>query len=589
MTQSIDPVRSASDAPQDERPVSAWSLIKPYWVSSEWKVAWALLVTIIAINLCVVWINVQLNKWNAQFYNALQTKNVHDFPHLMMQFSMLAFGFIILAVYGLYLRQMLGFRWRQWLTDRFLGEWLGDRAFYRIERDRLADNPDQRVADDLQAFATTTLSLSLDLLSTVVTLASFITILWTLGGALTLSLGATPVSIPGYMVWAAALYAVIGSLVIQKVGRPLVSINYQQQRVEADFRFGLIRVRENAEQIAFYDGEDTENRNAQGLFLCIRDNWWRVMKYTKRLTFVNAFYGQIAIIFPFVVAAPRYFAGAFTLGVLMQISSAFGTVSDSFSWFLNSYRTLVEWRATVNRLREFKRVMRTSHLKESLSPATEHGGINLHYVNAAKLSTSSLKLALPNGNALANIGSVTIEPGSRWLVVGKSGSGKSTFMRALAGLWPFGDGAIDAPVGARMMFVPQSSYLPIGTLKAALAYPSAPDAFGDDACRDALRACHLEDYVDRLDETAHWTRVLSPGEQQRLAGARVLLHKPDFLFLDEATSALDADNEARLYRLFAERLPKAAIVSIAHRESLAAFHGGTINVERVNDSDKVAA
>ncbi|HDR9835102.1 TPA: ABC transporter ATP-binding protein/permease [Burkholderia multivorans] len=589
MTQSIDPVRSASDAPQDERPVSAWSLIRPYWVSSEWKVAWALLVTIIAINLCVVWINVQLNKWNAQFYNALQTKNVHDFPHLMMQFSMLAFGFIILAVYGLYLRQMLGFRWRQWLTDRFLGEWLGDRAFYRIERDRLADNPDQRVADDLQAFATTTLSLSLDLLSTVVTLASFITILWTLGGALTLSLGATPVSIPGYMVWAAALYAVIGSLVIQKVGRPLVSINYQQQRVEADFRFGLIRVRENAEQIAFYDGEDTENRNAQGLFLRIRDNWWRVMKYTKRLTFVNAFYGQIAIIFPFVVAAPRYFAGAFTLGVLMQISSAFGTVSDSFSWFLNSYRTLVEWRATVNRLREFKRVMRTSHLKESLSPATEHGGINLHYVNAAKLSTSSLKLALPNGNALANIGSVTIEPGSRWLVVGKSGSGKSTFMRALAGLWPFGDGAIDAPVGARMMFVPQSSYLPIGTLKAALAYPSAPDAFGDDACRDALRACHLEDYVDRLDETAHWTRVLSPGEQQRLAGARVLLHKPDFLFLDEATSALDADNEARLYRLFAERLPKAAIVSIAHRESLAAFHGGTINVERVNDSDKVAA
>ncbi|MDR9057895.1 Inner membrane ABC transporter ATP-binding protein YddA [Burkholderia multivorans] len=589
MTQSIDPVRSASDAPQDERPVSAWSLIKPYWVSSEWKVAWALLVTIIAINLCVVWINVQLNKWNAQFYNALQTKNVHDFPHLMMQFSMLAFGFIVLAVYGLYLRQMLGFRWRQWLTDRFLGEWLGDRAFYRIERDRLADNPDQRVADDLQAFATTTLSLSLDLLSTVVTLASFITILWTLGGALTLSLGATPVSIPGYMVWAAALYAVVGSLVIQKVGRPLVSINYQQQRVEADFRFGLIRVRENAEQIAFYDGEDTENRNAQGLFLRIRDNWWRVMKYTKRLTFVNAFYGQIAIIFPFVVAAPRYFAGAFTLGVLMQISSAFGTVSNSFSWFLNSYRTLVEWRATVNRLREFKRVMRTSHLKESLSPATEHGGINLHYVNAAKLSTSSLKLALPNGNALANIGSVTIEPGSRWLVVGKSGSGKSTFMRALAGLWPFGDGAIDAPVGARMMFVPQSSYLPIGTLKAALAYPSAPDAFGDDACRDALRACHLEDYVDRLDETAHWTRVLSPGEQQRLAGARVLLHKPDFLFLDEATSALDGDNEARLYRLFAERLPKAAIVSIAHRESLAAFHGGTINVERVNDSDKVAA
>ncbi|HDR9356430.1 ABC transporter ATP-binding protein/permease [Burkholderia vietnamiensis] len=588
MTQSIDPVRSDA-APQDERPVSAWSLIKPYWVSSEWKVAWGLLITIVAINLCVVWINVKLNKWNAQFYNALQSKDVHEFPNLLMQFSALAFGFIILAVYGRYLRQMLGFRWRQWLTDRFLGQWLGDRAFYRIERDHLADNPDQRITDDLQSFATTTLALSLDLLSTVVTLVSFITILWSLAGALSVSLGATPITIPGYMVWAAALYAVVGSVIIQKFGHPLVSINYQQQRVEADFRFGLIRVRENAEQIAFYDGEKTETANAQGLFMRIRDNWWRVMKYTKRLTFVLSFYGQIAMIFPLVVAAPRYFAGAFSFGVLMQISSAFNTVSDSFSWFINSYGTLVEWRATVNRLREFQRVMGTSHLKESLSPATEHGGINLHYVDAAKLSTSSLKLALPNGTALANIGNVTIEPGSRWLVVGKSGSGKSTFMRALAGLWPFGDGAIDAPVGARMMFVPQTSYLPIGTLKAALTYPAAPDAFTDDACRDALRACRLEGYADRLDETGHWTRVLSPGEQQRLAGARVLLHKPDFLFLDEATSALDADNEARLYHLFAERLPKAAIVSIAHREALAEFHVGTINVERVNDDDKVAA
>ncbi|KVZ00118.1 ABC transporter ATP-binding protein [Burkholderia ubonensis] len=586
MTQSTP---TAPDAPQDERPVSAWSLIKPYWVSSEWKVAWGLLVTIVVINLCVVWINVKLNQWNAQFYNALQAKNVHDFPGLLMQFSALAFGFIILAVYGRYLRQMLGFRWRQWLTNRFLNEWLGDRAFYRIERDRLADNPDQRITDDLQSFATTTLSLSLDLLSTIVTLVSFITILWSLAGALTFTLGATPIAIPGYMVWAAALYAVVGSLIIQKVGHPLVSINYQQQRVEADFRFGLIRVRENAEQIAFYDGEDTENGNARNLFMRIRDNWWRVMKYTKRLTFVLSFYGQIAIIFPLVVAAPRYFAGAFSFGVLMQISSAFNTVSDSFSWFINSYSTLVEWRATVNRLREFKRVMRASHLKESVSPATEHGGINLHYVDSERLSTSSLKLALPNGNALADIGSVTIEPGSRWLVIGKSGSGKSTFMRALAGLWPFGDGAIDAPVSARMMFVPQTSYLPIGTLKAALTYPATAGTYSDDACRDALRACRLEEYVDRLDETAHWTRVLSPGEQQRLAGARVLLHKPDFLFLDEATSALDADNEARLYHLFNERLPQAAIVSIAHRESLAAYHGGTINVERVSDSDKVAA
>ncbi|KVM74721.1 ABC transporter ATP-binding protein [Burkholderia ubonensis] len=586
MTQSTP---TAPDAPQDERPVSAWSLIKPYWVSSEWKVAWGLLVAIIVMNLTSVWLSVRFNTWYGQFTNALQAKDARHFPHLMLVFCAIAFGAIILFVFSRYLRQMLGFRWRQWLTNQFLDEWLNDRAFYRIERDRLTDNPDQRITDDLQAFATTTLVLSLELLSTAVSLVSFIVILWTLAGPLTIPIGGTSVVIPGYMVWVAALYALLGSYLMHRAGHPLVSINYQQQKVEADFRFGMIRVRENAEQIAFYDGAAFENSNARNIFERVRENWWRLMKYTMRLNFVLNFYSQIANIFPLIAAAPAYFAGAFSFGTLMQISQAFGNVSDSFSWFINSYSTLVEWRATVNRLREFKRVMRASHLKESVSPATEHGGINLHYVDSERLSTSSLKLALPNGNALADIGSVTIEPGSRWLVIGKSGSGKSTFMRALAGLWPFGDGAIDAPVSARMMFVPQTSYLPIGTLKAALTYPATADTYSDDACRDALRACRLEEYVDRLDETAHWTRVLSPGEQQRLAGARVLLHKPDFLFLDEATSALDADNEARLYHLFNERLPQAAIVSIAHRESLAAYHGGTINVERVSDSDKVAA
>lgn len=588
MTQSMQASAPAPDDPTQPQPsVSTWSLIKPYWVSEEWKVAWGLLVTIVAINLTLVWINVRINSWSASFYNALQSKDVRDFPSLLITFAVLAFAFIILAVYGLYLRQMLGFRWRQWLTTRFLNEWLGDRNFYRIERDRLADNPDQRIADDLQSLASTTLSLSLDLLSTVVTLISFATILWSIASAATISLGGHAITIPGYMVWVAMIYAIAGSYVMHRFGHPLVSINYQQQRVEADFRFSLIRIRENAEQIAFYNGEPVETAHEQGLFQRIRENWWRVMRYTKRLTFVLNFYAQLASLFPIAVAAPRYFAGAFTFGVLMQISRAFGTVSDSFSWFINSYGTLAEWRATVNRLREFKRVMGASHLKETMSPATEHGGINLHYVDARQITTSGLKLALPNGAALASIGDVAIEPGSRWLVRGPSGSGKSTLMRALAGLWPFGDGAIDAPVDARMMFVPQQSYLPIGTLKAALAYPSATDTFSDDACSEALRACGLADYVERLGETGHWTRILSPGEQQRLAGARVLLHKPDYLFLDEATSALDADNEARLYRLFDERLPKAAIVSIAHRESVASFHQQTLDVRR--DEARVAA
>lgn len=565
---------------QNADKVSAWSLIKPYWVSEERGMAWLLLIAIIAINMVVVYITVRLNTWQGDFYNALQTKNVAIFPHLLMVFSVLVIVYILLAVYGLYLRQMLGFKWRQWLTNHYLEQWLGENAFYRIERDRLADNPDQRITDDLNAFASTTLSLSLDLLSTIVTLVSFITILWTIAGALSFSAFGTPITIPGYMVWVAALYAVVGSWLIQRFAHPLVSINYQQQRVEANFRFGLIRIRENAEQIALYNGVNTENAAAKSIFATIRANYWQIMKYTKRRIFVSVFYGQVAGIFPIVVASPRYFSGVYTLGVLMQISSSFGTVSDSFSWFINNYSSLVEWRATVNRLREFKRVMRSTHIKEASSPATVHGGINLHYTATDSLKTTGLKLSLPNGAALAKVGDVIVKPGSRWLVQGPSGSGKSTLMRAFAGLWPFGDGTIDAPVNAKMMFVPQQSYLPIGTLKAALSYPSLPELFTDEACRDALRACNLDAYGARLEESGHWAKIMSPGEHQRLAAARVILQKPDYIFLDEATSALDADNESHIYNAMINALPNAAIVSVAHRESVAVFHENRIEIDR---------
>jgi len=304
------------------------------------------------------------------------------------------------------------------------------------------------------------------------------------------------------------------------------------------------------------------------------------MKFTRRLTLVTTLYGQLATIFPLIVASPRYFAGAFSIGVLFQISSAFGNVSDSLSWFISSYPTLAGWRATVNRLREFQRVMRTQHWAESASPATLHGGINRHMNDIPNLATRDLQLALPNGHALSTVGSINIEPGSRWLVRGPSGTGKSTLMRALAGLWPFGDGAIDAPVGAQMMFLPQQSYVPIGTFKAALTYPSAADTFSDEACREALKAASLPDYIDQLDVSEHWGRRLSMGEQQRLAFARVLLQQPDYLFLDEATSALDGETESSLYNAVITRLPKAAIVSVAHRESLAAFHQHTLEMQR---------
>jgi putative ATP-binding cassette transporter len=560
--------------------VSAWSLIRPYWVSEERRTAWGLLIANVAMDLLLVCINARLNTWSRDFYDALESKNIHAFPRLMIMFAVLALAFCAISVYNRYLRQMLGFRWRQWLTTRYLLEWLEGSTFYRIERDGLTDNPDQRIAVDLDLFATTTLSLTLDLFSTIETLVWFSIVLWSTAGALVFMIGRTALQIPGYMLWAAVAYAIVGSLLTNKVGHPLVSINYQLQRVEADFRCGLIRLRENAEQIAFYDGMRTERANAEDLFGRIRENWWSFMRYTKRYSFVVSFYGQLADIFPIAVASPRFFAGAMSFGTLMQIADAFGSVSESLSWFINSYDTIVEWGATVNRLREFKRVMRQPRLKESVPPATGHGGIHLHYVDESQLVTHNLVLALPDDDTLANVRNIAIKPGSRWLVRGTSGAGKSTLLRALAGLWPFGNGSIDAPVGAHMMFIPQQSYLPVGTLKAALSYPAAAEIFSDHDCREALRACRLEDYVGRLQESDDWGRMLSPGEQQRLAVARVLLRKPDYVFLDEATGALDSENEVHLYRLLTERLPHCAIVSVAQHASLAQFHKETLDITR---------
>ncbi|CAD6553515.1 ABC transporter ATP-binding protein/permease [Paraburkholderia metrosideri] len=558
--------------------VSAWSLIRPYWVSEQRKFAWGLLIAIIAMDLLLVGIDARLNTWYRDFYDALESRNVHEFPLLMLTFAGLAFVSIAISVYNRYLRQMLGFRWRQWLTTRYLQEWLNDSTFYRIERDRLVENPDQRLAVDLDMFATSTLSLTLDLLSTAETLVWFSIVLWSTGGALAVMLGTTPVEIHGYMLWAAIAYAIIGSLVTNKVGRPLVSINYQLQRVEADFRFGLIRLRENAEQIALYGGIQTERSNAEDLFGRIRENWGRLMRYTKHYSFVVNFYGQIADIFPIFVASPRYFAGALSFGTLMQIVDAFGSVSESLSWFINNYDTLAEWRATVNRLREFECVVRQPHLEESVPPAAGHGGIKRHRVGKDRFLTDKLVLALPNGKTLASVRDIAIEPGSRWLVRGPSGSGKSTLLRALAGLWPFGGGSIEVPVGARMMFVPQQSYLPAGTLKASLTYPASSETFSDEDCREALCECRLENYADRLQQSDHWWRILSPGEQQRLAIARVLLHKPDYVFLDEATSALDTDDETHLYQRLTERLEAGAFVSVAHDDSLARFHNETLDI-----------
>jgi putative ATP-binding cassette transporter len=399
---------------------SVWDMIRPYWVSEERWLARALLGIVITANLAIVYVNVRINSWNVEFYNALQKKNWHSFLSALLEFSILAFSYILLATIQIYFRQFLEIRWRRWMTDHFIGRWLKDHAFYRMQRDRLADNPDQRIADDLKAFVSNSLLLSIDLLSNVVTLISFVSILWALSGPLSFAIFHHPLTIPGYMVWVAVLYAMVGSFFVQLFGKQLTAIDYLQQKYEADFRFLLVRVRENAEQIALYGGASTEGTQLRGSFSRIRQNWSLIMQYTKRLTLVTSTYGQVAIIFPILAASPRYFAGALTLGVLFQMSNAFGQVSGALSWFVSRYGDLAAWRATVNRLREF--------LKAVEAPEVAGGIVQ----GEGNLGTKELRLTLPDGRSLARTGSWNIAPGSRWLVRGPSGGGKSTLLRAMA-------------------------------------------------------------------------------------------------------------------------------------------------------------
>jgi putative ATP-binding cassette transporter len=573
-----DPV--TTPAPKPPRHPTAWQLIRPYWASEKRWEGRRLLALVVALNLAVVYINVRLNAWNASFYDALDKRNWPVFKSSLAEFAVLAFSFIIIATFRTYFRQMLEIRWRQWVTNTNLTKWFTHQAYYRIERDHLADNPDQRISEDIRTLVSSSLALSLDLLTTLVSLFSFITILWTISGAVSFVLGGMNIAIPGYMVWVAALYAVVGSYFIFKVGRPLVGLSYRQQQVEADFRFLLVRLRESAEQIALYRGEGAELTRLKSAFGAVRDNWWQIMVVTKRLIFANSMYAQVAIVFPIMAAAPRYFAGAFTLGVLMRIIDAFGQVSDGFSWFVNSFSTLADWKATINRLREFTRVI-------DEPPLAPHAGA-ISVVTASRSTSpayaaTDLHLALPNGAPLAVPGSFSFTPGSRWLIRGRSGCGKSTLLRALAGLWPFGSGRIEVPADARVLFLSQQSYLPIDTLKAALAFPSSPETFSDEQCREALTAVNLGQYTDELQTVAHWARRLSGGEQQRLAAARALLQKPDYLFLDEATSALDVQTEEAVYEALHTHLPGTAMISVAHRETLGSFHQNTMTLRATND------
>jgi putative ATP-binding cassette transporter len=545
---------------------TAWNMIQPYWSSEDRWVAWGLLVVVVLLSLAMVHINVLCNQWNNSFYTALQEKNNTVFPYLLLRLSWLVGLMIFFAVYQLYLGQMLEIRWRRWLTERYLRAWLTDGAYYRMQlMAGETDNPDQRIAEDVHLLISHTLTLFIGGLRALVTLVAFVAILWVLSGTLTVSLGWFSVILPGYMVWAGFLYAILGTWLTHRIGRPLVGLNVDQQRFEADFRFGLVRFRENTEGVALYRGEADELRGFRERFGAVVQNWWGIMRRQKRLTYFTAGYQQASWIFPSLLAAPRYFRGQIALGGLMQTVGAFNQLQDSLGFFVQSYKQIAEWCSVVERLSGFERALERVRVQAAT-------GSDVRCADATEVAVEGVDLYLPDGQPLIANVNLSLLPGDTVLLGGASGSGKSTLFRAIAGIWPFGQGEIRRPRGRHVLFLPQKPYLPIGTLREVVSYPMPVGGLDDETLREALVAVGLRELAGRLSETGHWALQLSPGEQQRIAFARALVQKPDWLFLDEATSAVDEATEARLYRLVRERLAGTTIFSVGHRATLRPFH-----------------
>jgi putative ATP-binding cassette transporter len=552
----------------------SWHLARPYWTSEDKWRAITLVSIVIVFNLLTVYMSVLFNKWNNSMYDSLQNFEAHKFYQLMIKFGFLAFFYILFQIVSYYFRKVLEIRWRRWMTNSYLSNWLSHKAYYktRFIADYV-DNPDQRISEDINSFIGTSLGLTLGFISNIVSLFSFVFILWGLSGALSFTVFAHKISIPGYMVWVALLYAIVGTYITFKIGRPLIKLNFRQETLEANFRFGLMRVREYGENIAFYQGEKEEKQSLTNKFSDLVGNFFSIVYRQMKIDIFNIGYSQIANIFPILVAAPRYFAKAIKLGDLMQISGAFGQVQGALSYFIDAYGSLASWRAIMDRLHGFEK---------AISDAGNLPVLARDNKPASYLSVNNLSLNLPNQESLLKNVNFELNAGDRLLIKGASGSGKTTLLRALAGLWPFASGEVSQNHTKTEMFIAQRPYMPQVSLRQAICYPLTTNLPDDADLLVIMRECGLAYLQSRLDEEVDWGKVLSLGEQQRVAFARILVNHPDIIYLDEASSALDEAMEAHLYHVLSERLPQSAIISVGHRSTLDAWHNQqiTINLNR---------
>lgn len=549
-----------------ELSVMAWHLMKSYWQSEErWK-ARGLLSAVILLTFGQVYMMVLNNDWLKEFYNALQNFQIELFWPLIGQFVIIAVSFILMAVYATYLKQILDIKWRTWMTKKYMEAWLHNQTYYRLQLTSGADmdNPDQRISEDVDDFVTLTLDLFVGLLGQLTSLVAFGVILWQLSGDFDLALGDTIISVPGYMLWVTLIYSTVGTYLAHKIGKKLIGLNFDQQRYEADFRFSMMRMRENGESIAFYGGEAPELQGFQDRFGMVIKNFWSLIKRIKLLNFYSVGYGQAAAIIPLLMCAPRCFSGEMPLGALVQTTGAFGRVSEALSYFVDRYTELARYASIIARLGGFVQHM------EAVEEIPSH--MQFGQSEEKALVLRDVELILPDGKRLADGLSLAVPQGKYLLIGGGSGCGKSTLLRSLAGIWPYAKGSVAMPRGWRTMFLPQRPYLPLGTLRRAVYYPQPVPEVEAANLTELMAAFGIEQLYEKLDVVDDWSRILSLGEQQRLAFIRILLLKPDIVFLDESTSAMDEAREAESYELLKRLLPDMTVVSVGHRATLIKCH-----------------
>ena len=546
-----------------------WRLVKPWWVSEEKWTARGLFVLVLVLDLATVVIATWLTYWNRNFFNAFADYNLRLVWYLMGEAALIAVCTIVSDIGRTWFYQTLEIRWRQWLTNVYLKHWTEGSAFHRIETLEIIDNTDQRISEDLRDMVSQSLHLSLGFVRNLVQLVSFSIIIWGISGTLSFSIFNLTVNIPGYMLWISIIYAFVASVMMEKWGRRMVTVEYEQQHRESDFRFLMMRIRENSAQIAISSGGKLERKLLDRLFGGIAQNWKLIKIFTRRISLVEQSYTEFGIILAYLLIIPRYFAKEVALGQIMQLTMSFTRVRVGFAWFVFQYKRLTSLRSMYRRV---------SELEDLLINGKTRGNIIISESPDNALHIEQLKLTLPNGQPLTHIDSLCIEPSSRWLIKGSSGVGKTTFLRAISGLWTHGSGHVSLPA-KQMMFLPQESYLPLGNLKTALCYPEPPEAFSMEECVIVMSKCGLSSYIDRLEEQdILWSKKLSPGEKQRLAFARALLLRPCFLFMDEATSALDLRMEQHLFSILLAELPKTAIINVAHRPSLDKYHDNILEI-----------